>query len=136
MSDPWYREGLRFECRRCGRCCTGEPGFVWVTSEELRRLAKDLGLSVVQFRRRYTREAFGRISLTERANGDCVLLDDQGACVAYADRPAQCRSWPFWPSNLTTPATWRAACRICPGAGHGRLYNCDQIARLAALVNV
>ena len=28
MSDPWYNDGLRFTCTRCGHCCTGEPGFV------------------------------------------------------------------------------------------------------------
>ena len=30
-SPEWYRDGLRFECTRCGACCTGAPGYVWVT---------------------------------------------------------------------------------------------------------
>ena len=30
MAEPWYRDGLRFECTRCGHCCTGAPGYVWV----------------------------------------------------------------------------------------------------------
>src|SRR5207248_8895996 len=32
---PWYQDGLAFTCTRCGKCCTGEPGFVWVTDDEL-----------------------------------------------------------------------------------------------------
>ncbi len=48
MSDdtpdgPWYQDGLRFTCTMCGKCCTGDPGYVWVTDEELAALAKFLG---------------------------------------------------------------------------------------------
>ena len=38
--DPWYREGLRFECIRCGGCCTGFPGTVRVTNEEIEEIWK------------------------------------------------------------------------------------------------
>jgi Fe-S-cluster containining protein len=30
----WFKDGLRFECQRCGRCCRGEPGVVWVNKQE------------------------------------------------------------------------------------------------------
>ena len=33
--DTWYKDGLRFECTGCGKCCSGFPGFVWVTEEEM-----------------------------------------------------------------------------------------------------
>jgi len=23
---PRFKDGLRFECQRCGKCCRGEPG--------------------------------------------------------------------------------------------------------------
>ncbi len=44
MSDtdspaPWYQDGLAFTCTQCGKCCTGDPGFVWVTDEEIAALA-------------------------------------------------------------------------------------------------
>ena len=44
MSTPdpeptWYQDGLAFECTRCGACCTGAPGYVWVNDEEIARLA-------------------------------------------------------------------------------------------------
>ena len=36
---PWYADGLRFTCTMCGKCCTGEPGYVWTTDEELAKSA-------------------------------------------------------------------------------------------------
>lgn len=32
---PWYAPGLSFTCTQCGNCCTGEPGVVWVSDEEI-----------------------------------------------------------------------------------------------------
>ena len=53
-SSPWYRDGLRFACTECGRCCTVE-GYVWVNRREIRRLARFLELSLDDFGRRYLR---------------------------------------------------------------------------------
>ena len=41
--QPWFQDGLHFECTQCGKCCTGEPGFVWVNDEEIDKLAKFRG---------------------------------------------------------------------------------------------
>jgi len=129
MSDlPWYRDGLRFTCTQCGNCCTGAPGYVWVNNDEIRALARLLGLDVTQFEERFVRRVGARKSLTERPNGDCVLLDGQSRnCTVYEARPRQCRTWPFWDSNLKTPADWEHTCSVCPGSGKGRLYTLDEI---------
>ena len=37
--EPWYKEGLRFKCTECGKCCTGAPGYVWVNKEEVAEMA-------------------------------------------------------------------------------------------------
>ncbi|MFM7740581.1 MAG: YkgJ family cysteine cluster protein, partial [Planctomycetota bacterium] len=29
-AEPWYKDGLRFQCSQCGDCCTGGAGYVWV----------------------------------------------------------------------------------------------------------
>lgn len=34
---PWFKDGQRFECQRCGRFCRGEPGVVWVNKEERKK---------------------------------------------------------------------------------------------------
>jgi len=130
MSVPWYQAGLAFECRRCGKCCGGEPGYVWVADAEVERLAGALGLAPRHFRTAYCRKALGRLSLRERADGDCVLLAPEG-CTVYAARPRQCRTFPFWPEHVSSPEAWARLARSCPGVGGGRLHDAGEI--LAAL---
>jgi len=121
-SAPWYKDGLPFECTQCGDCCTGSPGFVWVTDAEVRAIAEFLDKPVGEIRLMFTRPARGKISLTEYGNGDCVFFDPQGrGCTIYPVRPVQCRTWPFWKGNLETPEAWDATCRACAGAGRGDL---------------
>lgn len=124
---PWYRDGLAFECTRCGACCTGAPGYVWVTPEEIADLAGHLGLAIEAFSRRYVRQVGGRLSLIERPNGDCIFWERAAGCTVYPARPAQCRTWPFWPENLETPADWERTVGACPGAGRGRFFSLEEI---------
>ncbi|HWE38686.1 MAG TPA: YkgJ family cysteine cluster protein [Isosphaeraceae bacterium] len=126
-NTPWYRDGLAFECTRCGACCTGAPGYVWVDSGEIDRLAAQLGLDVAAFVRRYVRQVGDRLSLIERPNGDCVFWDRESGCMVYEARPEQCRTWPFWPMNIANRAAWRRVGRRCPGVDQGPLYTIDQI---------
>ncbi len=116
METPWYRDGLRFECTQCGNCCTGAPGFVWVSDEEVGALAEFLGVSPAQAHEMYTRRYGARRSLREKANGDCVFYDRQAGCTVYAVRPRQCRTWPFWESNLAPRRTGRRLVRRVPAA--------------------
>lgn len=124
---PWYVEGLRFACQACGQCCGGAPGYVWVDEEELAELAAHRGLSPDEFRRQYTRRLWRGRSLKEKHNYDCILLDEGGRCLAYEARPTQCRTWPFWPSNLESPDAWNESARRCPGMGKGPLYTLEMI---------
>ncbi len=53
--SPWYADGLRFRCTACGQCCTGEPGHVWVTKDEIKRIAKTRGVSTHVFKQRFVK---------------------------------------------------------------------------------
>ena len=136
MAEPWYKDGLLFECQRCGICCTGDPGVVWINREEIAALAEHLHMSQAEFVARYTRETVSRRSLIELPNGDCVFYSRQQGCEIYPLRPRQCRTWPFWPSNLASPDAWREVCQTCPGANRGRLYTFDEIRARAGSVRV
>jgi hypothetical protein len=127
--SPWYSEGLPFECTQCGNCCTGAPGYVWVNNEEIQSLAAELGESDLErFERHYVRKVGIRKSLREYGNGDCVFFDNKTRkCGVYSARPRQCRSWPFWDSNLRSPSAWEETCAVCPGSGTGKLYTFEQI---------
>ena len=124
--DPWYAGGLRFECRRCGACCTGEPGYVYLRRGEAEAAARSLGMTAARFRRRYTRQADGRVSLREEADGRCVFFAD-GVCRIYAVRPLQCRTFPFWRWNVECREHWEEIAEECPGIGRGRLFTLDEI---------
>jgi hypothetical protein len=129
MAEVWYQDGLRFRCTRCGHCCTGEPGHVWVDDAEMADLARFLGEPLDQFQARFTRPVGDGRSLREKANGDCVFYDRVQGCTVYPVRPLQCRTWPFWESNVLSPEAWQQTCRVCPGAGQGELIPPEEITR-------
>jgi uncharacterized protein len=125
---PWWSEGLRFTCTACGDCCTGESGYIWVNKAEIEAMAARCGLTPEEFERQHVVSVGVRKSLRERPGGDCVMLDEATRkCSVYTDRPRQCRTWPFWDSNLRTPEAWAETCAVCPGSGKGKLYSLEAI---------
>lgn len=134
MEEPWYQHGLRFRCTRCGDCCTGEPGHVWVNAEELAAIAEYRGEPVEEVVARYTRLTPHGRTLREKGNGDCVFFERGAGCTVYPVRPRQCRTWPFWESNVRTPEDWEQTCRVCPGSGHGDLIPAEEIARRVKVI--
>lgn len=132
IAQPWYRDGLRFECTRCGHCCTA-PGAVRVTDDEIEALARRLELSPAEFREAHTRRLRGgEVSLREKSSGECVFYDRRAGCTVYAARPRQCRSWPFWRAVVHSRERWEEESRHCPGMGRGPLHPADAVRRSAA----
>jgi hypothetical protein len=126
--QPWCREGLRFECTRCGNCCGGGPGTIRVSDDEIAALAGRLGLADDEFRARYTRRLRnGDISLIEKKNYDCVFFDREQRCSVYEDRPKQCRTWPFWRSVVHSRDTWEVEAEGCPGMNAGPRHDFEEI---------
>ena len=123
QTATWYDAGLRFSCTQCGNCCTGGPGYVWFDEAEARAMAAELNLEVREFYQRYARRKVGRWTLEEvriaRGKYDCIFLErderGRGKCSIYHVRPTQCRTWPFWASNLKSPRQWAVAAEGCPG---------------------
>ena len=124
-TSPWYREGLRFSCRQCGACCTGDPGYVFLRRGEGAAIAASLGMKEKEFRRVFTRKAGGRTSLMEESDGRCVFYEE--GCRIYAVRPVQCRTFPFWFWNLARRENWETLARDCPGMDRGRRYSREEI---------
>jgi Fe-S-cluster containining protein len=143
----WYQQGLRFTCTTCGNCCTGGPGFVWLTEDEIARLADHLQLTVAETTERYCRRLNDKFSLKEARSTsgtyDCIFLKEvkpprtsrrgeaivqaKRVCGVYEARPLQCRTWPFWPENLDSKSAWEVETRKCPGMNTGRHYTRTQI---------
>lgn len=130
MSEFFFESGLRFGCRRCSRCCRHEPGYVFLTRDDLQRLAAGLGLTASEVLARYCRlvgiGAFRRVSLRESPEYDCILWGQDG-CRVYEHRPLQCRSFPFWAANLESPEAWERLKADCPGVDSGGLHPAEEI---------
>ncbi|MCK4933960.1 MAG: YkgJ family cysteine cluster protein [Simkaniaceae bacterium] len=112
----WYKGGLAFKCTGCGKCCTGAPGYVFLTEEDIETLAKHFNISNLDFLKKYTRQIGHQISLLEDPkNYDCTLLKEGKFCSAYSARPVQCRTFPFWEENLKSPKAWEELKNSCEG---------------------
>src|SRR4051812_28740106 len=90
---PWYSNGLQFTCQQCGNCCTGGPGYVWISDEELSRLATHLKMSPLEVVEKYCRRVEGKLSLKEirtaSGNYDCIFLVEQKTSQGNGDRVVQ-----------------------------------------------
>lgn len=128
--QEWYQDGLKFSCTQCGNCCSGDPGYVWATKEEIRRIAEFLGREDGWLDGKHLRRVGFRYSLTERRDGDCIFLkrdNGKAMCSIYPVRPLQCRTWPFWNGVLSSETAWNETARKCPGMNTGRHYEYVQI---------
>lgn len=121
----FYKNGLRFECKNCGHCCSDEPGYVFLSQEDISNLSAGLGIDEKDFTDTYCRVvefgALKMISLLEKENYDCIFLSDKG-CMLYDYRPKQCRTYPFWAHILESEDQWNKESHECPGINHGKLY--------------
>jgi hypothetical protein len=45
----------------------------------------------------------------------------------YADRPRQCRTWPFWRYNIQSPEQWKRGGERCPGMNRGMRHSAGLI---------
>ncbi len=132
MPDPFYSSGLRFSCVRCSACCRFDPGFVYVSAEDLKRLCRWAHLTAAQFIRTYCRwvpssDGAEVLCLREKKGYDCILWDN--GCTAYESRPVQCSTYPFWDYLLSDKKNWDNAGKSCPGVNSGEMHDILEIRR-------
>jgi len=145
---PWYADGLKFTCSQCGNCCTGAPGYVWISDVEIDRLSAHLRMSPDDVLDQYCRRIGDRYSLKERRSQqglyDCIFLEEvrtpaqrgqvahtRRVCSIYDVRPLQCRTWPFWDGLLASKENWDTAGQRCHGINRGsRKFSLKQIESL------
>ena len=131
-SKPWYANGLRFTCTRCGNCCRnhGDYAFVYLAEADVSAIARHLGLSREDFLRTHCQTVDGWVTLRMDSPA-CPFLEAGQTCAIYPVRPKQCATWPFWKENLER-ATWEGAVKdCCPGIGRGSLTPAAEVERIA-----
>lgn len=121
---------LRFACRRgCVDCCT-EPGFVYLTEEDLKRAAALLRLTPREFEKRYVYRTQHLLRLRKPRGAQCPFLEP-GGCRIHAAKPTQCRAFPFWPELIESAREWRKLGRRCRGVGRGPVIPAQAVQRIA-----
>ena len=124
---------LQFSCQRCLHCCSGEPGYVFLTRTDIEKVASYLGVTEEEFLAIYCRRIdYGTcymFSLKERDNYDCIFLRSYG-CSIYDVRPHQCSTYPFWKGLADDPSAWKKEMSNCPGIGKGRRYSAEEVEKL------
>lgn len=130
LEGCFYEKGLRFECQGCRYCCSVEPGYVFLSEEDIKRLADGLKMDKDSFIKIYCRlvdmGSFKMISLQEKDNYDCIFLTKTG-CSVYKYRPLQCQTYPFWAHVVEDQNSWEQEAKSCPGIGKGKLYSKKEI---------
>lgn len=134
MNTDFWKNGLKFSCQKCGRCCCGDPGIVYFSPQEFDRLVEHLkekqGISREQIIRDYFWPC--RDSYTARddfPDGHCIFFDK--GCTIYEYRPSQCRDFPFWRCNLSDKKEWDETAQMCPGMNQGKFWTADEIREIA-----
>ena len=121
----FFDDGVRFECQRCGACCTGAPGVIRVADQEIVDIAACLELPVQEVIDTCLFPWEDGYSIREDDDGRCRFFDD--GCRIYPVRPRQCRTFPFWVSIFRSEARWNVIRRQCPGIGKGQRYTKQRI---------
>ena len=96
-----------FQCVRCGVCCRWE-GYVYITEDDIKRMAKHLSLSEFEFVNTYAEMVNRpRLTLKMKTNNEYIFLKDND-CAMHEARPCQCESF---------PSTWKVKDleRFCNG---------------------
>ncbi len=116
--EVWFKDGLRFKCTGCGGCCTGSPGYVFLSEKDIETLSDHFKMTNVDFLKKYTRLVDGQSALLDRPGSeDCIFLKNK-QCTAYEARPVQCKTFPWWVYHLREPKDWEEAAERCEGINH------------------
>lgn len=87
----------KLDCLKCPALCCRMAGYVRVSREDIRRLARHLGLTVPEFEKRHviekTRKGEKRI---KQGYKTCQFLGENRMCSVYEARPKDCRGYVCW----------------------------------------
>ena len=116
---PLKNNEIEFKCEKCGVCCA-VPGYVHLTKEEGKNIAAFLGMEYKEFKKQYMKYIlWAGYVLDMEVEGGCIFLRD-GKCGIYPERPAQCRTFPFWPDIMKDYREWKYVSSYCPGVKNAK----------------
>ena len=113
---------MRFECQSgCTKCCE-QQGFVYLTEDDIARLAQFIDMAIADFETRYVFRTKNQRRLRVPRHAQCSFLE-AGGCSVHPAKPLQCRTFPYWPELVGNTKNWKMTGEWCPGIGKGGLVN-------------
>lgn len=110
---------MRFQCQPgCVKCCE-EKGFVYLSENDVVRIAEFLQMNVAEFEQHYLYRTKNQRRLRNAKNTQCPFLAESG-CTIHPVKPAQCAAFPIWPEIVESSKELAKTARRCPGIGKGR----------------
>ncbi len=102
-------------CKECdGRCCRGKSGYIWVSRDEIKKIAKFLKIDEEVFKKDYLSKIGYKFSIKEvliKGEYECLFFDSStNNCKIYEVRPSQCKTFPFWDYFKTREDEVREEC--------------------------
>ena len=121
---------LRFACQPgCTNCCD-QPGYVYLSEDDVQRAARFTGMSAAAFEARYIYRTRHQRRFRKPRDRQCPFLKDHG-CSIHPAKPTQCRTFPFWPELVEDREEWKRTARFCPGIGKGELIQIGSAMEIA-----
>jgi uncharacterized protein len=123
--------GFRFECQPgCSACCEME-GEVYLTEQDLTRIAAHLSLDSGDFESKYVHRTARHLRLRKPPDRQCLFHRDK-RCSIHVVKPVQCRVFPYWPEIIESAETWNETALRCPGMNQGPLIQIETAREVAA----
>ena len=121
---------MRFECQPgCTACCE-QKGFVFLTEDDILRIADFVQMTAHSFERRYIYRTKHLRRFRVPQETQCPFLKD-GGCSIHPVKPVQCRVFPYWPELVDEAKEWHKTGSWCPGIGKGELIQIEDAQKQA-----
>ena len=102
-----------FKCKKSGNCCKC-PGYVYVSKQDQLNMAKELEISINEFKKKYVLSDKGWDTIsTPHFRNRCFL--EGNSCLVYNSRPKSCRTYPNWDSIWESEHALLNESTQCPG---------------------
>ena len=137
------KKSIRFQCVKCGHCCTNQKIIVNLTHKDLFRLEREFNLKgkdllpfigfylvegdyseeKIVFPPIKTTKGNAYLGLKKTNEGYCIFLEPKSkVCLIHENRPQICRTFPFTYNMKNGWLSWgiSEAAKDCIGLGKGK----------------
>jgi uncharacterized protein len=103
-----------FSCQKSGNCCRA-PGYVYVTAQDVSKMAAHLGVQEEDFRASYVQKVRGWEVIAAPNFRERCFLTAEDTCGIYDVRPLACRTYPQWEQIWESEESLQEELKQCSG---------------------